>query len=195
MAPTPKKLFHVQGIFDASVLHEIMTLADGRSYDLKVTAVKADFDESGEPKERKSMRAWFIEYLINHPQFKTLDAKHAAQEAGYAAESIYGVINAAYKDGVLKRLDERGSYGVAQPKANGAMNGVNGHKVPREQITGRQIVIDTIAAGKNTMADFRAAFVAHGRSPKSVNDQVGKLKDDKTIKALGRGTYELRAAN
>lgn len=193
-----RKLFHIEGVFDASVLHEVMMLADGKSYDLKVTAVKADFDqETGAPKERKSLRLWFVEYILDHPQFKIIEARHASKAAGYPPTGIYGVVNAALKDGVLKRIGT-GTYAVIQKAMNGAHHAAaNGAKpVVDKTLSGRDILIKTLkATGQASVKDIRAAFVAHGRSAKSVNDQLGKLKAAKEIKGIGRGLYELRAAS
>lgn len=99
-----KKLFRVSMIVTHDILHDIMSIASGKSYNLEVAAVKSATDTAtGEPTSRPSMREWLIGFIAEHAEFTTKSAGEAAITAGYSKPSIYGALNEAAKNKLIKR--------------------------------------------------------------------------------------------
>ena len=108
---TQRKLFKVSMLIDHSILHELLSLADGKSFEVDVQPVKhGGTDENGALQSMPSGAEFVAMYAQKHPHFKTRDCVAAAVELGVSKGTV---VNAIYKfrnDGIIK------SVGVAEWK-------------------------------------------------------------------------------
>jgi len=108
---TQRKLFKVSMLIDHSILHELLSLADGKSFEVDVQPVKhGGTDENGTLQSMPSGAEFVAVYAQKHPHFKTRDCVAAAVELGVSKGTV---VNAIYKfrnDGIIK------SVGVAEWK-------------------------------------------------------------------------------
>jgi hypothetical protein len=108
---TQRKLFKVSMLIDHSILHELLSLADGKSFEVDVQPVKhGGTDENGALQSMPSGAEFVAMYAQKHPHFKTRDCIAAAVELGVSKGTV---VNAIYKfrnDGIIK------SVGVAEWK-------------------------------------------------------------------------------
>jgi len=100
---TPRKLFKVSMLIDHSILHELLSLADGKSFEVDVQPARhGGADENGALKSLPSGTEFVVMYMERHPHFKTRDCTAAARELGMNPATITSAIYKLRNDGIIK---------------------------------------------------------------------------------------------
>jgi hypothetical protein len=92
-------------LIDHSILHELLSLADGKSFEVDVQPVKhGGTDENGELKSLPTGTEFISVYMTRHPHFKTRDVLAAATELGLTPGSITVAIYKLRDAGTIKSV-------------------------------------------------------------------------------------------
>ena len=102
---TQRKLFKVSMLIDHSILHELLSLADGKSFEVDVQPVRhGGADENGALKSMPSGTEFVTVYMERHPHFKSRDIVAASKEIGFNPATIHSAIYKLRNDGLLKSV-------------------------------------------------------------------------------------------
>jgi|SRR6187401_245453 len=102
---TQRKLFKVSMLIDHSVLHDLLSLADGKSFEVDVQPVKhGGADENGALKSLPSGTEFVVMYMERHPHFKTRDVVAAGKDIGVSSATVNGAIYKLRNDGLIKAV-------------------------------------------------------------------------------------------
>jgi Fe2+ or Zn2+ uptake regulation protein len=129
MATSSRKLFHVNFICDTSTLHDVLSVVDGKAYDLKVAAVvqqavaelPAPADaESKRGDNARIARPLLLTFMRKHAKFTTAELMTSVIPKGAQKASVYPLLAELTNNGFLKRV-EAGVYRVKKiPEADAA---------------------------------------------------------------------------
>jgi hypothetical protein len=166
-----------------------------------VTAVKTFNRNSASAPTDPSMRSreFLSVWLKDHPTFRALDVVKAFKADGRTAGAAYTVLREGCADGTLKKLGI-GDYSradvkaLAAPKKGKKTKGAKKAKAHHE-INGAEFALRTMRRthGRMSSSTLKKHFESDGRVPTGVGPIINRLLEDKRIKRVGEGLYEIVA--
>jgi len=100
-----RKYFHLEAMIDASIMHDVLLLIDGRSRIIRMGAAKTAGDQDdGSPRAVPTGREFMAMFVQRNSRFKVRDAIEAATELGLNKSMIYTATNVLVQEGALKRI-------------------------------------------------------------------------------------------
>jgi hypothetical protein len=144
-----------------------------------------------------STRSFIREWIADHPTFKAIEAVKAVRATGNGnGSAAYPALSALVGNGTLKKIGE-GMYSRADVKALAKLPKLRDKKAakPKRQhdIGGGDFALRLMSRnhGKMSSSTMKGHFEKDGRSPTGVGPVLNKLLEDKRIKRVGEGLYEL----
>jgi len=171
---TQRKLFKVSMLIDHSILHELLSLADGKSFEVDVQPVRhGGADENGALKSMPSGTEFVVMYMERHPHFKTRDCTAAARELGMNPATITSAIYKLRNDGIIKGV------GTAEWKVAAKAS--------------KKLSAEAKAVQKNLRDNTKAAKRIRGGT-REKSHPGGKRTSDKImgVLAANKGTADIR---
>ena len=196
-----KKLFKVDMIVDHSILHELMMLADGKSFEVNIRPVKhGGADEKGEPKSAMSGPQFVQSYAMEHPSFTTKEIIAASEGLNLTKATIYAALGAMKVKKVLKSANT-GAYEVTgkamPPLGAGRRIKSKGAGVPKPK-PGERTADRILGILKQQDRDegvsvklIKQKLNEQGRAPTGVSPVLTALVRNKAIKRVGDGVYRV----
>jgi len=158
-----------------------------------VTTVKS-FATRGHTTHHVKAEAYLEEWLKDHPTFRAIEAVNHFKADGRTSGACYTALRVLSADGRLKKLGE-GMYSHPSVKALPKPKRGKAVKQPKKQpdIGGSDFALRLMSRnhGRMSSATMKGHFEKDGRSPTGVGPVLSKLMEDKKIKRVGEGLYEL----
>src|SRR5262245_5264301 len=97
----PRKLFHLDIIIDSNVLHDMLLLAEGHAFDLKINAINGPSHLNGVgPSGRtsqQSAREVLWPWMLQQQQIVTADAQALAEQHSISKPAVYTLLHKSLK--------------------------------------------------------------------------------------------------
>jgi len=207
---TQRKLFKVSMLIDHSILHELLSLADGKSFEVDVQPVRhGGADENGALKSLPSGTEFVSVYMTKHPHFKTRDCAVAGSELGMNKATITSAIYKLRNDGLIKavgtaewKVVTKGTKTLS-PEAKAVQKNLRDNtkaaRAPRKSIREKSHpggtrtsdkIMGVLVANKGT-ADIHVIKEKLGRDGGSVSPTLTSMIAHKEIVRAAPGVYRV----
>jgi hypothetical protein len=143
-------------------------------------------------KSEPYLEAW----VADHPTFRAIEAVNHFKADGRTAGACYTALRVMSSDGRLKKLGE-GMYSLPGVKALPAPKGKKTRvdKKPKKQkdVPAVEFALRTMRRthGRMSSLTLKKHFENDGRAPTGVGPVLNRLLDEKRIKRVGEGLYEI----
>lgn len=125
------------------------------------------------------------EWTASNPTFSSKALIAHSRAAGRTDASIYGAVRGLVQAGKLKKLSA-GHYCL--PEVSATVHATR----ERREVSNKEFIWDIVKNRKAfTSKELRTAFIADGRNERSLSPQLQILVEEKRIKALGDGEYQV----
>lgn len=196
-----KKLFRVSMIIDHSILHELMTLADGKAIagSLDIRPVKhGGADDNGKLQSAPTGREFMLAFVNQNPRFRLREAIEAAEPFAISKAVVYSAVNTMTGEGVLKRIGV-GEYTLASKrKAAQAKKTTQGKPARPGGKTVTQRILAAVGGLQNgsgggvTLKQIKTEL-AREKPETGVSPAITALLRQKRIERVGKSQYRLAA--
>jgi hypothetical protein len=216
MATTARRLFHITLTAQPDLAHELLLLASGRAFDIKVSAVPIEqptptvdhttevIDAPAEPiPPGLNAREFLLRVLSEREQVDQKELMKRAIFYGLKPSGLHAACHKALKDKQIKRprpgVFARGRNFILRdvattppPLANGHAH-ANGHA---NTDTGEPTIANSILAvlrdgEPHKMRELKASIVKAGFSKYSIGDALRKMLTAEQLRRVGHATYAL----
>jgi hypothetical protein len=158
-----------------------------------VTAVKS-FTQNATPNGVPS-QDFLAEWIKDHPTFKAIEAVNAFRADGRSNTACYPALAVLVGKGILKKLAP-GEYSRTDIKALPAPNRRKAqakHAKVRKDVSASDFALRTMRRthGRMSSLTLKKHFENDGRAASGVGPILNRLTEDKKIKRVGEGIYEV----
>jgi hypothetical protein len=195
--PAPVEFFEVTVRCPKEILGDLMSDINKRGlpdvhFNL-VTAVASFRDNA--PVNGIRSNEFLLAWIKEHPTFKAIEVRNAFLADGRTPGSCYPALSALVEKGILKKLGA-GEYSRADVKAIPPPKKAKVKKLPTPAVSAHDFALRLLSRnhGKISSATLKKNFEADGRKPTGVGPVINRLLDEKKIRRISEGLYELAPA-
>jgi len=202
----PRKLLHVSMIVDQSIIYDLMSLADGKSFEVEIRPVKnGGTKENGDLKPLPTGIQFVAAYASEHLQFKAKEIIKAAGAAGLNKGSIYAALSALKGTGVLKAGSGFAEYKVVGKPERVAAAAASSEKNKRGKHSKRSKpgernkdhimkVMKQHNGHDVTLKALKAALIKAGKAITGISPTLTSMVNKKEIVRVREGIYRAAPA-
>jgi hypothetical protein len=161
-----------------------------------VTTVKSFKQNSPKTDHHIKAEDYLTTWMADHPTFRAREAVKHFKADGRTSGACYTALRVMSSDGRLRKLGE-GMYQRPDIKALAKLPKLRDKKAAKPKrlhdIGGGDFALRLMSRnhGKMSSSTMKGHFEKDGRSPTGVGPVLSKLLEDKRIKRVGEGLYEL----